>query len=162
MSSTVCPELPIRSFIMPLEIWEIWPKCFNLSCFLNPLSYEMKQWKRWFFVLCSLIRAEGDLSIAKVVIIILKLVNMEYSNPPSLAHLALSCSPFLKLHFPLIWTCFRLKEEYYIESDESHCACLYLLILTAVSLLSPGTEGAVFGHSVETPHIRAEPSQDLR
>ncbi|KAF3825530.1 hypothetical protein GH733_005512 [Mirounga leonina] len=25
-----------------------------------------------------------------------------------------------------------------------------------------GTEGAVFGHSVETPHIRAEPSQDLR
>nr|XP_023406928.1 zeta-sarcoglycan isoform X3 [Loxodonta africana] len=24
------------------------------------------------------------------------------------------------------------------------------------------TEGAVFGHSVETPHIRAEPSQDLR
>ncbi|KAG8592293.1 hypothetical protein GDO81_000452 [Engystomops pustulosus] len=25
-----------------------------------------------------------------------------------------------------------------------------------------GTEGAVFGHSVETPHIRAGPSQDLR
>nr|XP_020835279.1 zeta-sarcoglycan isoform X3 [Phascolarctos cinereus] len=25
-----------------------------------------------------------------------------------------------------------------------------------------GTEGAVFGHSVETPHIRAEPSQDLK
>ncbi|XP_031444564.1 zeta-sarcoglycan [Phasianus colchicus] len=28
--------------------------------------------------------------------------------------------------------------------------------------LTVGTEGAVFGHSVETPHIRAEPSQDLK
>ncbi|XP_027810502.1 zeta-sarcoglycan isoform X2 [Marmota flaviventris] len=28
--------------------------------------------------------------------------------------------------------------------------------------LTVGTEGAVFGHSVETPHVRAEPSQDLR
>ncbi|XP_048186413.1 zeta-sarcoglycan isoform X2 [Perognathus longimembris pacificus] len=28
--------------------------------------------------------------------------------------------------------------------------------------LTVGTEGAVFGHSVETPHIRAEPSRDLR
>ncbi|XP_064005424.1 zeta-sarcoglycan isoform X7 [Pogoniulus pusillus] len=28
--------------------------------------------------------------------------------------------------------------------------------------LTVGTEGAVFGHSVETPHIRAEPSHDLK
>ena len=39
---------------------------------------------------------------------------------------------------------------------------VHLLMLT-LALMSPaGTEGAVFGHSVETPHIRAEPSQDLR
>lgn len=36
----------------------------------------------------------------------------------------------------------------------SNCTVFYLCIL--------GTEGAVFGHSVETPHIRAEPSQDLK
>lgn len=36
-------------------------------------------------------------------------------------------------------------------------------LLTLTGFMSPsGTEGAVFGHSVETPHIRAEPSQDLR
>lgn len=39
---------------------------------------------------------------------------------------------------------------------------VHLLILTLAFLLPSGTEGAVFGHSVETPHIRAEPSQDLR
>lgn len=81
--------------------------------------------------LCSLITAEGDLSTSKAVIRILKLVNMEYSNPPSLAPLVLSCSPFPKLHFPLTWTCFQLREEYYMESDESHCVCVCLLILTA-------------------------------
>uniref|UniRef100_A0A8C4XA63 Sarcoglycan zeta n=1 Tax=Erpetoichthys calabaricus TaxID=27687 RepID=A0A8C4XA63_ERPCA len=32
----------------------------------------------------------------------------------------------------------------------------------AEKLRVTGTEGAVFGHSVETPHIRAEPFQDLR
>lgn len=37
---------------------------------------------------------------------------------------------------------------------QSNCTVFYLCIL--------GTEGAVFGHSVETPHIRAEPSQDLK
>lgn len=41
-------------------------------------------------------------------------------------------------------------------------ASVHLLVLTAGFLFCPGTEGAVFGHSVETPHIRAEPSQDLR
>lgn len=39
---------------------------------------------------------------------------------------------------------------------------VHLLKLTTAFTLPPGTEGAVFGHSVETPHIRAEPFQDLR
>ncbi|XP_045666818.1 zeta-sarcoglycan [Ursus americanus] len=36
------------------------------------------------------------------------------------------------------------------------------ITIGAEKLKVTGTEGAVFGHSVETPHIRAEPSQDLR
>ncbi|KAM9143878.1 zeta-sarcoglycan isoform 3-T3 [Pangshura tecta] len=36
------------------------------------------------------------------------------------------------------------------------------IIIGADRLKVTGTEGAVFGHSVETPHIRAEPSQDLK
>nr|XP_033800356.1 zeta-sarcoglycan [Geotrypetes seraphini] len=36
------------------------------------------------------------------------------------------------------------------------------IIIGANRLRVTGTEGAVFEHSVETPHIRAEPSQDLR
>ncbi|KAG9479798.1 hypothetical protein GDO78_011702, partial [Eleutherodactylus coqui] len=36
------------------------------------------------------------------------------------------------------------------------------IIIGAERLRVTGTEGAVFGHSVETPHIRAGPSQDLR
>ncbi|KAM9295092.1 zeta-sarcoglycan isoform 2-T2 [Morus bassanus] len=36
------------------------------------------------------------------------------------------------------------------------------IVIGADRLKVTGTEGAVFGHSVETPHIRAEPSQDLR
>ncbi|KAL1773222.1 zeta-sarcoglycan, partial [Sigmodon hispidus] len=36
------------------------------------------------------------------------------------------------------------------------------ITIGAEKLRVTGTEGAVFGHSVETPHIRAEPSQDLR
>ncbi|KAM9193672.1 zeta-sarcoglycan isoform 2-T2 [Mergus octosetaceus] len=36
------------------------------------------------------------------------------------------------------------------------------IVIGADRLKVTGTEGAVFGHSVETPHIRAEPSQDLK
>ncbi|XP_074185822.1 zeta-sarcoglycan isoform X2 [Rhinolophus sinicus] len=36
------------------------------------------------------------------------------------------------------------------------------ITIGAEKLKVTGTEGAVFGHSVETPHIRAEPFQDLR
>ncbi|KAM4836635.1 zeta-sarcoglycan [Thomomys bottae] len=36
------------------------------------------------------------------------------------------------------------------------------ITIGAEKLKVTGTEGAVFGHSVETPHIRAEPSRDLR
>ncbi|KAJ7326724.1 hypothetical protein JRQ81_016483, partial [Phrynocephalus forsythii] len=36
------------------------------------------------------------------------------------------------------------------------------IVIGADRLKVTGTEGAVFEHSVETPHIRAEPSQDLR
>ncbi|NXG42770.1 SGCZ protein, partial [Psilopogon haemacephalus] len=36
------------------------------------------------------------------------------------------------------------------------------IVIGADRLTVTGTEGAVFGHSVETPHIRAEPSQDLK
>ncbi|XP_063090661.1 zeta-sarcoglycan isoform X4 [Cavia porcellus] len=36
------------------------------------------------------------------------------------------------------------------------------ITIGAEKLKVTGTEGAVFGRSVETPHIRAEPSQDLR
>uniref|UniRef100_A0A8C5KXD4 Sarcoglycan zeta n=1 Tax=Jaculus jaculus TaxID=51337 RepID=A0A8C5KXD4_JACJA len=36
------------------------------------------------------------------------------------------------------------------------------ITIGAEKLKVTGMEGAVFGHSVETPHIRAEPSQDLR
>ncbi|XP_021561591.1 zeta-sarcoglycan [Carlito syrichta] len=36
------------------------------------------------------------------------------------------------------------------------------ITIGAEKLKVTGTEGAVFGHSVETPHVRAEPSQDLR
>ncbi|KAM6345785.1 zeta-sarcoglycan isoform 2-T2 [Podargus strigoides] len=36
------------------------------------------------------------------------------------------------------------------------------IVIGADRLRVTGTEGAVFGHSVETPHIRAEPSQDLK
>ncbi|XP_040821961.1 zeta-sarcoglycan isoform X2 [Ochotona curzoniae] len=36
------------------------------------------------------------------------------------------------------------------------------ITIGAEKLKVTGTEGAVFGHSVETPHIRAEPSQDLK
>ncbi|XP_064005423.1 zeta-sarcoglycan isoform X6 [Pogoniulus pusillus] len=36
------------------------------------------------------------------------------------------------------------------------------IVIGADRLTVTGTEGAVFGHSVETPHIRAEPSHDLK
>ncbi|KAM6439811.1 zeta-sarcoglycan isoform 5-T5 [Liasis olivaceus] len=36
------------------------------------------------------------------------------------------------------------------------------IVIGADRLKVTGTEGAVFEHSVETPHIRAEPSQDLK
>lgn len=36
------------------------------------------------------------------------------------------------------------------------------LLMEMSSLISPGNEGVVFEHSVETPHIRAEASQDLK
>ncbi|XP_069056820.1 zeta-sarcoglycan isoform X1 [Pleurodeles waltl] len=36
------------------------------------------------------------------------------------------------------------------------------ITIGAEKLRVTGTEGVVFGHSVETPHIRAEPSQDLK
>ncbi|KAG3294688.1 sarcoglycan zeta [Ictidomys tridecemlineatus] len=60
-------------------------------------------------------------------------------------------------------TVFPFGEEYLMYKNRNEIECVYGLSCSDhLFLLPPGTEGAVFGHSVETPHVRAEPSQDLR
>ncbi|VTJ83682.1 Hypothetical predicted protein, partial [Marmota monax] len=57
---------------------------------------------------------------------------------------------------------FPFGEEYLMYKNRNETECVYGLYCSDhLFLLPPGTEGAVFGHSVETPHVRAEPSQDL-
>ncbi|XP_051821344.1 zeta-sarcoglycan isoform X1 [Antechinus flavipes] len=85
--------------------------------------------------------------------------------------LTVDSTPLQGLDFPCLWvpgadTVEAQCKKFEVRASEGGRVLFSAneeeITIGADRLKVTGTEGAVFGHSVETPHIRAEPSQDLK